>query len=186
MTTMLIAQNETRESGSFMGDCDYFGVWLSGFTDGEGCFRLDVRGAKQGFTPRASFHIGLRADDTEILKRIQSYLGCGIIRYNAGDKKSGNPQSRFVVSIISELWTIVVPHFDRFPLLAKKKADFDLWRKGVEIIHRVTSIPMKSCGIYGRLPRWTNQNKQEFYDIQDALEQQRVYRDQINDNYVDI
>ena len=37
---------------------------------------------------------------------------------------------------IKEIIDIVIPHFDKFSLQTKKKADFELFKKIVELVHR--------------------------------------------------
>lgn len=153
---------------------DYFGAWLSGFTDGEGCFRLDT--SKQGgrYIPKAAFQIGLRDDDSEVLYLIQSYFMCGLVMQS--ETKLGNPQTRLLIRDVSSLWEKVVPHFNTFPLLAKKKNDFVIWREGVCLMHDVTSTPFRNrIGSRGRLPRWNEQDLDKFYDLQDSLLLQRMY-----------
>ena len=138
---------------------------MSGFTDGEGCFRLYLNGNTK--TPAARFFISLRKDDESVLFIIQSYLACGAVDHNERPLPS-KPQSLFRVDKIADLAGIVVPHFEHFPLMAKKLMDFGLWRQAVEIIYTVNHRPIRT--------RWTVGERQQFYDIQDALHEQREYR----------
>ncbi len=164
----------------------YFGSWLSGFTDGEGCFCLfyNTDPRYRSKTPVATFHIKLRKDDTSALLLVQSYLLCGSIQHGKARPPS-KPQTTFFVSKISDHINTIIPHFERFPLLAKKREDFALWRRGVELIHTVTQRPHRflndpSCSFGGgkrHISRWTEEDYNKFNDIQDALHEQREYRD---------
>ncbi len=154
-------------------DRDYFGAWLSGFTDGEGCFQLTVD--KRNLVPHANFIISLRKDDEKILQLIQSYLRCGTITFKPL-RPTSKPLAVFSVGKITDLATIIVPHFERFPLIAKKVEDFWFWSQGVKIISTVTSRPRQYGGPTRQLPRWTDADRNAFYDLQDALCEQRKYR----------
>ncbi len=147
-------------------DRNYFGAWLSGFTDGEGCFRLYLNGKTK--TPAAKFAISLRRDDIVTLSLIQSYLSCGAVDLRNPHPPS-KPQAVFRIDKISDLATVLVPHFEKFPLFAKKDGDFLLWKRAVNLIYVVNQRPIKL--------RWTDDDRASFYDIQEALQEQRVYRD---------
>lgn len=59
-----------------------------------------------------------------------------------GSKKYGNkesPTARFAVKDIKSLNNIIVPHFVKYPLLAKKSSDFVIWKEGITFMHRRTA-----------------------------------------------
>ncbi len=135
-----------------------FGWYLSGLTDGEGCFhvRADYRhnraedprrkpGYKKSMRPafRAMFNISMRDDETIGLTAIRNRLGVGRLYADAAASRrgGGNPQIKWEVSRFSELTEIVVPHFDAFPLVLKKSRDFVIWRKCVVLITESTKRP---------------------------------------------
>lgn len=149
-------------------DRDAFGNWLSGFTDGEGHFSLRCSKATRD-TRASTFQINLRCDDLPILEQIQSYLGCGTIYQVIVKSRDGcnrRPQSQWVVFRNSELMRIVIPHFERYPLRAKKARDFIIWRKGVELLHQIGKRPRRGrpSGT-GRLPSWTDLEKREYQSL---------------------
>ena len=112
-----------------------FGYWFSGFADGEACFNI------QRQTPSAyglTFTICVRADDTDILETIMATLNMGRISKNIQTfKREGNQKietsriSYFVISKRQDLQRLV-ECFERFPLRARKKQDFDIWKLAVE------------------------------------------------------
>ena len=118
------------------------GDYIAGFVDGEGCFilsfRRDIRherGKRSGVAPiyfywEIGFAIVLRADDKDILKKIKDRFGCGTIREN----KKGH--ARLQITDINDLSNKIVPFFEKYPLYAKKKFDFYLWKEAVEIFKR--------------------------------------------------
>ncbi len=154
-----------------------FGHWLSGFTDGEGSFILTMQRDKGKEYPRAIFRIGLRMDDRPILDSVQSFLGCGRVYIDPNSNlKRASPQAQFIVYRRKDHLDFVVPHFERFPLRAKKASDFVLYKRGVEIIHRIASTPQKSVGYRnGPVIKWTDAERQEYCEIMRELKDSRRY-----------
>ncbi len=162
---------------SFPEDIDrnYFGNYLSGFVDGEGYFGLIWSPARN--TGVATLVIELRHDDAEILDLIQSYFGCGYLFLREVGKWTPNPKTGLHFSKIRDLAKIVVPHFDAFPLRAKKKNDFAVWRQGVELLYRIRQKRMSKGGHpSGFVAKWTDQNKAEFMALVDLLKETRAYK----------
>lgn len=154
-------------------DRDHFGHYLSGFVDGEGHFALTVSNSKK--TPAACFVIGLRADDLPILRLIQSYFGCGRITLKPDDGKRRD-QYFLQISRNGDHVASIVPHFLAFPLRAKKRRDFEIWREGVALVQQVTSIPIvRLGGTHGSLPRWTAERMRRFCSLRDALQAIRQF-----------
>lgn len=154
-----------------------FGHYLSGFTDGEGSFILSWTTREHTRSPYAKFVIALRNDDREILERIQSYFQCGCLNYNyKKEYNNGNSklQCRIVVSSARDLAEIIVPHYEQFPLRAKKARDFVLWKQGVELVRRVSSRPMTGGG-RGFRKKWTDFDRNVFQAIAEDLKEIRKY-----------
>jgi len=108
--------------------------FITGFTDGEGSFMISVRKSpahRQGWKVQASFVITLHKKDLELLKSIQSSLG-GI---GSIDPK-GEDMIQLRLFSIEQITNIIIPHFDKYPLLTQKKADFELFKLAVEIINQ--------------------------------------------------
>ncbi len=161
-----------------------FGNWLVGFTDGEGCFQLMISKNKpmpDGLLRSSTFRIGLRYDDKPILEKIRGYLGCGTIYDNftaCKIKSTTNPSAEFRVADIKDLATKIVPFFEKFQLRSKKKRDFDIWKKGVEVSYLVNCKPRiyKSYG-YGYEPKWLDKDKERFSELDRQLKEVRIPND---------
>ncbi|MFH0750043.1 MAG: LAGLIDADG family homing endonuclease [Candidatus Gottesmanbacteria bacterium] len=121
--------------------------WMvTGFTDGEGCFALYVRKDTQKRTGYSSvyyrwqvdFCYNLRGDDMSILQEIRDYFACGVCSLShAKNEKHNYGQAQFHCVVAGDLIEKVIPHFERYPLQSKKKSDFNLWKRAVEIVHTV-------------------------------------------------
>lgn len=156
-------------------DRDGFGHWLSGFTDGEGCFGLKWHsGNRRRTIPWADFQIVLRLDDRPVLKLIQSFLGCGSIFENARKARTPGecPIAQFRILKIKSLAGVVVPHFDRYPLRAKKARDFVLWRTAVLLLARPRLQVMRDLTSPSKYSR---SDRNHFEDLRQALRSQRRF-----------
>ena len=137
------------------------GDYIAGFVDGEGCFALKFRrDIKRGrinkpayFYWDIEFAILLKSDDKDVLYKIQDVLGCG---------KVGNIDKRglvrYSVNNISDLSDKIVPFFQKYPLRAKKRHDFELWREAVVIFKRSQRL-------------WDQKTLQRLMEIREAMKQ---------------
>lgn len=147
-------------------DRDIFGHWLSGFVDGEGCFDLAV--SRRWGAARLS--IGLRSDDGEILHQIRAFWRCGTIILDPRIGKPGHPKLSLQIGRTEHLAAIIVPHFDAYPLRAKKRRDFAIWKEAVGLLRRIMLRKRRRRPIgYGQLPKWTDAEHAEFRSLRDAL-----------------
>ena len=100
--------------------------FVTGFSDGEGCLHVSIRKnnrIKLGWRVESRFQIGLHVKDKDILQEIQSYFGVGSINWTHGPNTI-----QLRVQSFQDIES-VINHFDKFPLLTKKRADFDLLKK---------------------------------------------------------
>lgn len=157
-------------------DRDYFGAWLSGFVDGEGCFMLLRHARPSGRIIRhARFLIALRQDDLPTLEAIQAYWGTGKIQVR---KSYGNsqPQRFFAIWNRPILESVLIPHFGRYPLVAKKRRDYEIWKQGVAVLARVSKRPRRCRGYEGGIfPKWTDADGDEFDRLASLLTETRKF-----------
>lgn len=123
------------------------GDYLAGYVDGEGCFvlrcRRDVKHNRLDRKIREYFYWGVefvvvtRADDEELLVSVQNTLGCGKISH----QKARN-LSRFSVQNLKDLYQKIVPFFEKYRLVGKKRLDFDLWCEAVRLIYSHRGISL--------------------------------------------
>jgi hypothetical protein len=123
-------------------DRNAFSHWLSGFSAGEATFLIYAPNGHNGKpSPRANFRITLRDDDSDVVRLIHSFWQCGGT-YRSSNERCKMPNAKPVISYyvtkISDLETVVVPHFEAFPLIAKKAFDFQVWRKAVLLLAKVS------------------------------------------------
>lgn len=107
--------------------------YLTGFTDGDGCFTVTVRKSpsnKIGWRVVCCFQIGLAIEDKDLLEKIQATWGVGDI------VKPVVNVLHYRVTNIQDLINVIIPHFEKYSLITQKQADFKLFKEIVQIIKR--------------------------------------------------
>jgi len=101
-----------------------FCSWLGGFIDGEGNFDIhkQIRNSKEYYYCR--FEITLREDDNAILELIKRKIG-GKIYYHDNKVR--------LELVAKEECKRLTTILEQYPLQAKKKRDFDIWRRALKI-----------------------------------------------------
>jgi len=103
----------------------------------DGCFDLQFRkdtrhdrtNSPTYYRWKVQFVVTAPKDNVKILERIKKEVGCG-------DISISKDQARFSVQKIDDITEAVVPFFRKNSLADKKKKDFELWTKAVEIIQK--------------------------------------------------
>lgn len=73
-----------------------------------------------------NFIINLHKRDVELLKHIQTFFG-GVGRIS----KERNGCIDFTISSLNQILTQVIPHFDKYPLITQKRADYIIFKEAV-------------------------------------------------------
>ncbi len=105
--------------------------FLTGFSDGESSFTVRIfksKTLKIGWTIQPVFQIGLHKKDLDLLKKIQVFLGVGEI-YHKEESSNYMVQSSKGIKVI-------INHFEKYPLLTKKREDFILFSQIVTLINQ--------------------------------------------------
>nr|WUR10598.1 LAGLIDADG endonuclease [Elmerina hispida] len=104
--------------------------WISGFTEGDASFSVSIKSSGQTI---AVYSIGLNEREEPLLVKIQSfYRGArGIGNIN---KTPNNKAVYFSITAINHLNSIIVNHFESYPLLGAKKPNYLIWREILSIM----------------------------------------------------
>lgn len=156
-------------------DRNYFAAFVSGLTDGEGCFALLRLGKYKSC--HAVFRLCLRADDLPGLELIRSFFGCGNIMSATKKKGNWNPSSAFLVSSLQDHLNVIIPHFDKYPLLFKKARDYEVWKKGIAVLVRANSRPY-FMNERGGACKWLPEDKADFLACFHEIRSVRAYNSQ--------
>ena len=107
--------------------------FVTGFADAESCFTVSIvsnNKMKAGWHVRQSFEIELHQKDKTLLEQIKTYLGVGKIFH-----KPERGMIQFTVNTQKDLLEII-NHFENYPLITKKLADYILFKQAFELIQR--------------------------------------------------
>lgn len=99
--------------------------WITGFTDGEGCFSISINfrsKLKTGIEVRPSFSISQNVSNLSTLQEIQEFFGVGKIRFSKRDSTY-----KYEVRSLANLCEIIIPHFEKYPLLTSKRFDYEIF-----------------------------------------------------------
>jgi hypothetical protein len=99
--------------------------FITGFTDGEGCFTLSITKSNQirtSWAIKPRFQINLHKKDLQLLESIQSYFCCGHI------SKTGSKSYQLRIDSIKDI-QVIIDHFDKYPLITQKFGDYQLFKQ---------------------------------------------------------
>lgn len=104
--------------------------YITGFTDGEGCFIVGISSdprCKTSFRVKATFQIGLHEKDLALLEQIKLFFGVGNIT------KLGAESFQYRVSGLEDLY-LIIDHFNNYPLLTYKHYDYLLFKEVIALM----------------------------------------------------
>ena len=76
------------------------------------------------------FRIDLHCRDLLLLRKIQSFFGVGII--NQYESKNSVVYS---VQSLRDIINVIIPHFDQYPLITQKRADYLLFKQAINLLN---------------------------------------------------
>jgi hypothetical protein len=106
--------------------------WITGFTDGEGCFHVAINkipGMSLGWQVLPEFRIVQHEKDEQLLIKIRDYFGFGDVKVNRIDKHG--TRKEFRVRGIDNL-NKIIKFFKDNPLKTQKKKDFEIFSEIIE------------------------------------------------------
>jgi len=157
---------------------DAFGHWLSGFVDGEGSFNVGYHIPRGGKTTLFVTHLAieLRSDDLEILEEIKKYFGCGQPISFREFKNSSCQTARLQFFRSDEIVNSIIPHFDRYPLRAKKRRDYLIFREASLLRYQVSLRKCRHKGLnMGYAKKWNFDEIEHFKSLADKLRKTRRF-----------
>lgn len=116
--------------------------YISGYVDREGSFSITVQRnqtCRLGLQLVPEFHVSQNGDRAQILEHIRERLGCGYVKPNSRRDRA----LVYVVRNRAALLELVIPFFERVPLLSAKRADFEKYAHVVKEMgrgHHLSSV----------------------------------------------
>ena len=116
--------------------------WVTGFSDAESTFSIEISKAENfllGWKISPIFSIGLHSKDLALIEEIQSFFnGAGKI-YLLNDSK----MVFFRIKSVKDIVQYVIPHFDKYPLLTQKRADYLIFKQVIGLIQSKEHLSRK-------------------------------------------
>lgn len=108
------------------------GSYIAGFVDGEGSFHVTFRPRKDYPTGwKVSLCLNVAQKDCTVLNLIAETLKCGTLR-----QRSQDSVWYFEVNNLEEIRQKVIPYFEKFGFISKKKsADFQMFKQIATLLH---------------------------------------------------
>lgn len=113
--------------------------YITGFVDAEGCFTTSIFKDSRmllKWQVKPIFKITVHNKDKNILEALQRTWGIGKIY------KHSDNASVYRVSSLKNL-KIIINHFDKYPLLTQKSADYFLFKQSVHLIENKSHLTME-------------------------------------------
>jgi succinate dehydrogenase flavin-adding protein (antitoxin of CptAB toxin-antitoxin module) len=110
-------------------------LWITGFTDGEGCFHVSINKISKmslGWQVLPEFRIVQHEKDSLILHKIKNYFGFGEVRINRKDKNGTRLDYR--VRGIDNL-NKIIEFFNENPLKTLKQNDFLKFKEIISLMN---------------------------------------------------
>jgi len=92
--------------------------WVTGITDSEGNFSINYNSKSKKIS--ASYKVTQKDHSLIILSDLKSFFNCRNINI---DNRKFNTY-KYTVSKTSDLINIIIPHFNKYPLVGSKNLDF--------------------------------------------------------------
>lgn len=108
--------------------------WITGFTDAEGCFMINIDKRevnKMGWQMHPCFQIKLHSRDKNLLLKIKSFFN--EIGYITFSKDNG---AMYRINKLNDIINIIIPHFDKYPLITQKQSDYIIFKNIVKIMNK--------------------------------------------------
>jgi hypothetical protein len=156
-------------------DNKQLGMYLSGYTDGEGSFHVSIyqrTTLKIGWEARPSFSVCQKKGKTEVLELMLEYFHCGSIRNCVTDNVD-----HYEVRKIDDLLCKIIPHFEKYPLLSSRRNNIPLFKTICALIkekHHLSSDGLKEILLLTQRMEVSMRRKHTIQEIVDQLERKKV------------
>ncbi len=141
--------------------------YITGFTDGEGCFQISISKRskmKLGLEIRPSFSVSQNKRSKDIIIFLQQYFKCGGVRFDKNDQTY-----KFEVRSIDDLMKIIIPHFEKYPLMTAKQDDFKIFSEICRLIYSNHHLNQEGLKKILELSRGINVSGNKKYNREDLL-----------------
>ena len=141
--------------------------FISGFVDGEGCFSISFSKREKmnfGIEVRPSFSVSQNQRNLQIIKLLHKYFHCGAVRFSRRDSNY-----KYETRNIDDITSIIIPHFEQYPLLTSKAEDFQIFKQICLMIKKSLHLNREGLREIINLSYRMNEAGQRKYSKQELL-----------------
>lgn len=110
--------------------------YVCGLIEGEGCFCITISKHKTkslGLDPRLMFEVEMIIDDKPLLEKLKNTFNCGQIYILNYERYGWRPHVKYAIKNHKHIQEILIPFFKKYPLIGKKRKDFEYFCRASEI-----------------------------------------------------
>jgi hypothetical protein len=136
--------------------------WITGVTDGEGCFSVCLiknKTSKCGWQVFPEFVVTQGEKSLSALHIIQKYFQCGKIFINRRYDNHNENIYRYCVRSVSELKNYVIPFFESNRLKTSKLNDYKIFKRIVNMMFKGSHLSEKGINKIALLTEGMNRKK---------------------------
>jgi len=152
--------------------------WITGFTDGEGCFSVSLiknKTSKSGWQVFPEFVITQGEKSLNALNIINNHFQCGKIFVNKRYDNHNENIYRYCVRSISEIHNKVIPFFERNQLKTAKVNDYKIFKQIISIMFKGGHLSKAGMNKIARLIEQMNRKKKSrFLKSSETKRQTRI------------
>ena len=149
--------------------------WISGFTDGEGCFSISIIRNKTtalGWQVFPEYVVTQGEKSIKALEIMRDYFDCGGIFVNKRYDNHNSNLYRFCIRSVKDLREKVVPFFRMYPLRTEKRKDFEIFASIVESMAHGEHLSMRGITkIAKKIERMNRKKVSRFLESSEAIRQ---------------
>ncbi len=146
--------------------------WISGFTDGEGCFSVSIfrnKTTKSGWQVFPEFVVTQGKKSLPALKIFQEYFGCGTIIQNIRYDDHREYLYRYCVRNLLDLRDNIVPFFQEHKLYTAKQKDFEIFADIVNRMYQKKHLTQSGMrAIARRIEKMNRKKKSQFLESRET------------------
>lgn len=111
--------------------------YITGFSDGDASFHISIlknKNYKTGYVVFPIFSIQLHNKDYSLLEQIKNYFQVGTLQIK--NNKTSPSTVIYSVQSLKDITNKIIPHFDNYPLLTQKQADYLLFKEVINLMNQ--------------------------------------------------
>lgn len=139
--------------------------YIVGLVDGEGSFYVNInKNQRRRAKIELKFSVKLQESDKAILEELKQFFTCGNVYFQKDTRPNHSHCYRFEVFRQNDLFEIIIPFFEKYPLkFNSKRRDFESFKQiahlvkehsdDVELIQSLKQSMHSGLAVYGKAVR---------------------------------